>query len=55
MSDLKDVTTKELIDELLTREGVKNFSVAPEVKYQIINRTTIVDDYGPAILLVITD
>lgn len=55
MSDLKNFTTQQLIEELITREDVKNFSVAPEVKYQIINRNTIVDDYGPAILLVITD
>lgn len=55
MADLKNVTTQQLIDELIKREGVKNCSVAPEVKYQIINRTTIVDDYGPAILLVVTD
>ncbi|WP_434510303.1 BC1881 family protein [Desulfitobacterium sp. AusDCA] len=55
MSDLKSFTTQQLIDELSSREGVKNFSVAPDVKYQIINRSTIVDDYGPAILLVITD
>lgn len=46
MADLKNVTTQQLIDELIKREGVKNCSVAPEVKYQIINRTTIVDDYG---------
>lgn len=55
MSDLKSFTIQQLIDELSSREGVKNFSVAPDVKYQIINRSTIVDDYGPAILLVITD
>lgn len=55
MADLENVTTQELIDELIKREGVKNFSIAPEVEYQIINRNTIVDDFGPAILLVITD
>lgn len=55
MNHLKSLTTQQLIDELTSREGVKNFSVAPEVKYQIINRNTIVDDYGPAVLLVITD
>ncbi|MEA4902553.1 BC1881 family protein [Desulfitobacterium sp.] len=55
MNDLKNFTTQQLIDELVTRAKVKNFSVAPDVKYQIINRCTIVDDYGPAVLLVITD
>ena len=54
-SSLKSFSTKKLVDELKTREGVNNFNIAPYARYQIINEGTLTDDTGPATLLIVID
>lgn len=48
MNDLKQFSTKELVKELETREGVASTTVEPYEDEQI-------DVEGPSVVLVITD
>nr|DAT21303.1 MAG TPA: hypothetical protein [Caudoviricetes sp.] len=45
---IKNVSTKELVDELVTREGV-------EMKYAEPHKDLDVNVNGPAIVLIVTD
>ena len=54
-SSLKNFSTKQLIEELRTREGVKDFVIPPYERYQIINDITIAEDIGPAVILIVID
>jgi hypothetical protein len=48
-------STKQLVEELLRRDGVKVITAEPNQKYSIDAETEGVTDTGPAIILVITD
>ena len=45
---LKNVSTKELVEELKTREGVEVHIEGPYVDYSVLGT-------GPAVILVVTD
>lgn len=48
MSELKNIPTKQLVEELIGREGVEKTVIQP-------HEMTAVEVDGPAIVLVITD
>lgn len=48
MSELKNIPTKQLVEELIGRDGVEKAVIQPYEK-------TTVEAEGPAIVLVITD
>ncbi|WP_313758464.1 BC1881 family protein [Tissierella sp.] len=62
---LKDISTKDLMEELSKRQGVNAYNADYGAKYKIIVRnpgfaedtgtTTIKEDNGPAIILEVID
>ena len=54
---LKCYSTKEIFEELKTREGVQSIEVEPYELYQIISKagSSYKEDTGPATILVATD
>lgn len=54
--DLKDVSTKELVEELATREAVEKIVVEPYEPCTItVSDEVIWDDCGPTVILQIWD
>ena len=53
--DLKDVSTKELVEELAKRKGVEQIGVAPYEPYSIIANGQTISDGGPVVILRIWD
>ncbi len=53
--DLKDVSTKELVEELAKREGVEQIGVAPYEPYSITANGQTISDGGPVVILRIWD
>ena len=53
--DLKNVSTKELVEELAKREGVERLSVEPYEPYSITTNGQTVNDGGPVVILRIWD
>lgn len=57
MQELKSVATCDLVEELMTREGVKSIVVEPYDEYLIdaISCEDAIEDTGPATILIVTD
>lgn len=53
--NLKNVSTKHLVEELKNRQGVNHISVIPNEKFKITTGYSETEDVGPAILLIIID
>ena len=53
--DLKDVSTKELVEELAKREGVEQIGVAPYEPYSITANGQTISDGGPVVILRVWD
>ena len=53
--ELKDVSTKKLVEELAKREGVELLSVEPYEPYSIIAGGQTVNGGGPVVILRILD
>ena len=53
--ELKDVSTKKLVEELAKREGVELLSVEPYEPYSITAGGRTVSDSGPVVILRIWD
>ena len=60
MADLKAVSTRDLVAELATREGVTEYVAGPQDRYLVrvmtdewVSRVDI--DLGPAVILVVVD
>lgn len=54
-NNISRLSTKTLIDELITREGIDRIIVLPYEKYQIIANAEQIKNTGPVIILVIND
>lgn len=52
---LKNVSTKELVNELERREGVEKIAVNPYETYSIIANGQTISDEGPVVILKIVD
>ena len=52
---LKDVSTKELVEELAKREAVELLSVEPYEPYSITANGQTISDGGPVVILRIWD
>ena len=57
--ELNEFSTKELVEELRKREGVKSMNVTPYNSYFVFVDDDFedieVDETGPAIILIVTD
>lgn len=53
--DLKNVSTKDLVEELSKREGVEKLVVGPYEPYSITVAGQTVNDGGPIVILKIWD
>ncbi len=53
--DLKNVSTKALVEELVSREAVEKIVVEPYEKYSITVGEEKINDAGPVVLLKIWD
>ena len=53
--ELKNVSTKKLVEELAKREGVELLSVEPYEPYSITAGRQTVNDSGPVVILRIWD
>lgn len=53
--DLKNVSTKALVEELAGREAVQKTVIEPYEKYSITVREEKIDDAGPVVILRIWD
>lgn len=53
--NLKDVSTKELVEELARREGVEQIRVEPYEPYSITANGQTISDGGPVVMLRIWD
>ena len=53
--DLKYVSTKALVEELVSREAVEKTVIEPYEKYSITVGEDIIKDSGPVVLLKIWD
>ena len=54
--DLKNISTKELVEELAKREAVKKIVVVPYEPCSItVGNQTVYDEVGPAVILQIWD
>lgn len=52
---LADFSTTELVQELKHREGVKEVLVQPHDGYTILAGLNIIENTGPAVLLIVID
>lgn len=54
---MKNYTTRELVEELKTREGVVEINVQYEdvFQYKLINSSLLVQQQGPARIFIVTD
>ncbi len=48
-------STRELVEELASRTGVKKITAEPERKYSVDAETVGLSGEGPAVILVVTD
>lgn len=55
MTDIKEYTTRELVEELKKREGVEHVQCQPYEDYAISSNTAMLNDTGPAVILVVID
>lgn len=53
--ELKDVSTKELVEELAKREAVELFSAEPYEPYSITAGGQTISNSGPVVILLIRD
>lgn len=53
--ELSNISTKELVEELVTREAVEKIMIHPYQEYKIIIENNEISDTGPAVLLRIWD
>lgn len=53
--ELKNVSTKRLVEELEKREGVELLSIGPYEPYSITANGQTINDGGPAVILRIWD
>lgn len=53
--NINKFTTKELVNELMKREGVKEFRVDPYDEYSLKIKQKETQNTGPSIILVIED
>ena len=53
--DLKNVSTKKLVDELASREAVERITVEPYEEYSITVGDQKISDSGPVVILRIWD
>jgi hypothetical protein len=53
--DLSEVSTKELVEELIKREGVFTNYAEPYEPYSVKTGDGQIDDEGPAIILTVID
>lgn len=54
--DLKNISTKKLVEELASREAVERITVEPYEEYSItVGNQKIYDDGGPIVILKIWD
>ncbi|OZV11689.1 hypothetical protein CIW83_13645 [Tissierella sp. P1] len=55
IKNIKDIATKELIEELRNRNGVKELIAEPYDSFKIMVKEQILEETGPAIILVVID
>lgn len=55
MTNLKSISTKELVEELITREGVSEIQAKPSENYVVKTEKDRVTSDGPARILVVID
>lgn len=55
MSKLKEYSTKDLVEELLSREAVESITVLPHQDYQIVTGGKRLESTGPVIVLTVSD
>ena len=53
--NIKDIATKELIEELRNRNGVKELIAELYDSFKIMVKEQILEETGPAIILVVID
>ena len=53
--DLKNVSTKKLVEELASREAVERITVEPYEEYSITAGNQNISDSGPVVILRIWD
>lgn len=53
--EFSNISTKELVEELVTREAVEKIMINPYQEYKIIIDNNEISDTGPAVLLRIWD
>lgn len=53
--ELSNISTKELVEELVTREAVEKIMIKPYQEYKIIIDNNEISDTGPAVILRIWD
>ena len=53
--NIKKFTTKELVEELINRQGIKGITVDPYEEYSISTEKHHIGNTGPAVILEITD
>lgn len=54
-NQLQSISTRQLVEELQKRQGVNRRMISPYEKYKIILDDSIIEDIGPAVLLVVID
>ncbi len=55
VDDLSRFSAEQLIEELASREGVRQLDVAATMWYQIDTQHELLDEHGPTTILVIKD
>ena len=53
--NLSEISTADLVQELIRREGVEAITVAPYVPYTVTAGGQATQDTGPAVILFVTD
>ena len=53
--DLKDISTKKLVEELANREAVEKIVIEPYEEYSITTKEQTIKDGGPVVILRIWD